>query len=431
MASHLPWWQASARGRRVSRHVVVMIATSYPRFPGDGVGSFMEPIAMSVAARGHEVHLVAPWHPAIRRSGTENGVHFHFFRYALVPAMNVFGYAQGLRADTHLKTAAWLATPAALAAGWFKALRVAQKKRATVIHAHWVIPGGVIGAMAAGRRRLVVSLHGSDVFVAERHAAIGRAARLVFARATRVTACSDNLRTRAIALGARPADIETVPYGVNSLRFSPSPERRRRVRDEMDIGDRPFVFAAGRLVRKKGFDVLIAAADRLRVTRPDLVVAIAGDGDLRAELEQQAGSAPLVRFLGNRSQDDIAAFCAAADVVAVPSVRDDAGNVDGLPNFALEALASGTPVVASRAGGLPQAIDHDRTGLLVPERDAGELAAAIDRLLGDGALAVRLGAAARVMVESRFGWERVAERFESAYDAPSGTVPHARAGDDA
>jgi glycosyltransferase involved in cell wall biosynthesis len=184
----------------MSRHVVVMIATSYPRFAGDGVGSFMEPIATSVAARGHEVHLVAPWHPAIRRGAVEQGVHFHFFKYAPIASMNVFGYAQGLRADTDVKLAAWCATPAALAAGAFKALRVAQKKRATVVHAHWVLPGGLLGALAAGRRRLVVSLHGSDVYVAERHAALRMVARRVFTRAAHVTACSDDLRTRAIAL---------------------------------------------------------------------------------------------------------------------------------------------------------------------------------------------------------------------------------------
>src|SRR6187549_1182475 len=102
-------------------HVVVMVTSSYPRFPGDGVGSFMEPIAKGVAARGHEVHVVAPWHPAITRGKQEDGVFFHFFKYAPTPSMNVFGYAAGLKADTHLKTAAWLAAPAALAAGWFKA----------------------------------------------------------------------------------------------------------------------------------------------------------------------------------------------------------------------------------------------------------------------------------------------------------------------
>lgn len=404
----------------MSRHVVVMIATSYPRFPGDGVGSFMEPIATSVAARGHEVHMVAPWHPAIRRARVEGGVHFHFFKYALVPAMNVFGYAQGLRADTDLKLAAWCATPAALAAGWFKALRVAQKKRATVIHAHWVIPGGVIGALAAGRRRLVVSLHGSDVFVAERNPLLGQAASRVFGRAARVTACSDDLRTRAIALGARPSDIETVPYGVDSLRFAPSADARSRVRQELGLGQRPVVFSAGRLVRKKGFDVLIDAARGLRSEIPGLAVVIAGEGDLHSELSARAATMPdTVMLVGNKSQDEIAALAAAADVIAVPSVHDEAGNVDGLPNFALESLASGTPVVASRVGGLPQAIDDGRTGLLVSERDPGELASALRALLLAPSRAASLGIAARAAVEQNFGWNRVAERFEAAYGAPA------------
>ena len=85
------------------RHVVVMVTTSYPRFPGDSVGTFMEPIAKRVAARGHEVHIVAPWHPRITRGTVEDGVFFHFFKYAPMPALNVFGYAAGLRADVQLK----------------------------------------------------------------------------------------------------------------------------------------------------------------------------------------------------------------------------------------------------------------------------------------------------------------------------------------
>ena len=123
-----------------------------------------------------------------------------------------------------------------------------------------------------------------------------------------------------------------------------------------------------------------------------------------------------MRLLGNRSQDDIARLCAAADVVAVPSIRDDAGNVDGLPNFALEALASATPVVATRAGGLPQAIEDGVTGRLVSERNAVELAHAIRDLLQHRGNAQRLGAAARAHVDARFGWARTAERFEAAYE---------------
>jgi glycosyltransferase involved in cell wall biosynthesis len=396
--------------------VVVMVASSYPRFPGDGVGSFMEPIAKGVAARGHEVHLVAPWHPAITRPAMEDGVQFHFYRYAPVSSLNVFGYASGLRADTAVRGSAWMAAPFGVAFGWLAARRVAAEHRATVMHGHWVIPGGYIAAHAQPSLPLVVSLHGSDVFVAERSGMARRAAHSTFARAEWITACSDDLRERAIALGADRQRIETVPYGVDHARFKPNPVAREEIRRELGIGDAPFVFSAGRLVSKKGFEFLIDAANDLG-DLAGVVVAVAGEGDLHDALRVRASASRVrVLMLGNRSQDDIARFCAAADVIAVPSIKDDAGNVDGLPNFALEALASATPVVATRAGGLPQAIDDGRTGRLVPERDAPALAAAIRHLLTHRTDARTLGASARNDVMSRFGWATVAEKFEQAYE---------------
>jgi glycosyltransferase involved in cell wall biosynthesis len=400
------------------QHTVVMLTTSYPRFPGDGVGSFMEPIAKGVAARGHRVHLVAPWHPAMTRGSEEDGVRFHFYRYAPTKHLAVFGYASGLRADTAVRGAAWAMAPLALAAGLRAAGRVARAHGATVMHGHWVIPSGVLAAFARPRRPVVISLHGSDVFVAERSALARRFARAAFRRAGWITACSDDLRERAVALGA-PADrIETAPYGVDADRFHPDPAARDAVRRELGIGDAPLVFSAGRLVSKKGFEYLIDAARLLADVR-GLVVAIAGDGDLRGALEARASSAAAgarILLLGSRSQDEVARFCAAADVIAVPSIRDDAGNVDGLPNFALEALASATPVVSTRAGGLAQAIADRRTGLLVDERDPKGLAAAIRRVLEGRDLASALGTAARTDVLARFGWDRLAERFERAYD---------------
>ena len=323
---------------RAGRHVVVMVATSYPRFPGDGIGSFMEPIAKGVAARGHDVHLVAPWHPAITRPAHEDGVTFHFFQvFAGGGAFeNVFGYATSLRADTALKFRALAIAPVAVAAGWREAARVARAHRATVMHGHWVIPGGVMAALAARKLPLVISLHGSDVFIAERHGLVGRAARAVFRRASWVTAPSDDLRLRAEAIGADPARAETVPYGVDASRFAPSAETRAAVRRELGLdAGTPLIFTAGRLVSKKGFEYLIDAARLLAMRVPSLRVAIAGDGDLREALAARAAGAAQILWLGQQAQDRVGRLAAAADVIAVPSIRDAAGNVDGLPNFAL------------------------------------------------------------------------------------------------
>jgi glycosyltransferase involved in cell wall biosynthesis len=401
------------------RHVVVMVTTSYPRFPGDSVGTFMEPIAKHVAARGHEVHIVAPWHPRITRGKSEGGVFFHFFKYSPAPSLNVFGYAAGLRADVKLKGAAWLVAPLAMTAGWFKAMRVAQKRRATVMHGHWVVPGGLIAAMARPSLPLVVSLHGSDVFVAESSAPAGAAARRVFARAGFVTACSDDLAQRAVRLGA-PADrIEVVPYGVDTTRFSGASRSGATLRASAGIAPRaPLLVTAGRLVRKKGFEYLIDALP-LIAAHPDARLVIAGDGDLAAELQERvraSGVSDRVHFAGNLPQDAVAAWFAAADVVVIPSVRDDSGNVDGLPNTVLEALASGAPVVATTAGGIASAIDDGRSGLLVAERDPKALASAIGALLADPDRRAALGREGRAAAETRFGWDATAARFEAAYD---------------
>ena len=395
--------------------VVVMVTTSYPRFPGDSVGTFMEPIAKSVAARGHEVHVVAPWHPLVARAPVEDGVRFHFYRYAPVPALNVFGYAAAMRADVSLKGAAYAAAPLALAAGWRMARAVARRHRATVIHGHWVIPGGVTAALAAPSLPLVISLHGSDVYVAETVAPARKAAGFAFRRAGFVTACSDDLGRRAVALGADPSRLETVPYGVDTTRFRPDRSGRAGRREANGIGeDVPLAFAAGRLVRKKGFEYLVDAVAQV----PGLVLVIAGAGTLDAELRERAraaGVAERVRFLGDQTQDSVAAWLMAADAAVVPSVKDDSGNVDGLPNVVLEALASGTPVITTTAGGIGSVVEDGATALVVPERDTPALAAALTRLLADSGEADALGAAARTLVERRFGWGRVAERLEAAY----------------
>ena len=139
----------------------------------------------------------------------------------------MFGYAGALKADVNLRLSAYAVAPLALAAGWRKARQVARAVGATVVHGHWVIPGGAIAAAACPSLPLVVSLHGSDAYLAERSAVAGRVARRVFRRAGWTTACSDDLRTRAIALGAAADRSETVPYGVDA---GPFPAERRGAR---------------------------------------------------------------------------------------------------------------------------------------------------------------------------------------------------------
>jgi glycosyltransferase involved in cell wall biosynthesis len=401
------------------REVVVMVTTSYPRFAGDTVGTFMEPIAHGLAARGHDVHVVLPWHPLLQRPACEGRVHFHPFKYAPSRSLNVFGYAGALRADVALRGSAVAVAPLALASGWRAARRVANTVNATIVHGHWVIPGGAIAAAAGGSRPLVISLHGSDVYVAERHALTGKVARWAFARAGAVTACSDDLRDRAIALGAARDRSETLPYGVDAARFAPNAAARHARRHALGLTDRdPLVVSAGRFVRKKGFEYLIDALPAIAAVHPTVTLVIGGSGDLEGELRarvDERGATDRVRFLGLLSQSDVAEYLAAADVVVVPSIRDDEGNVDGLPNFLLEALASGTAVVTTAAGGIGAVVQPDVTATVVAERQPGAIADAVNALLAHPERRRAMGEAARRDAAETRGWARYAARLEAIY----------------
>ncbi len=359
---------------------IAMLTSSYPLYEGDTTAPFIEELAAGLVALGHAVQVALPRHPALRRGSVERGVRLHPYHYApgLRP-LQVWGYAASLNGDVGVKGATYAAAPLALAAATAAVAGLARRLRPDLLVAHWVIPNGppVAAIARAARLPLVVSLHGSDIYLAERRAAIGRVAGSTLRAAAAVTACSPDLAERASRLGADPALTTVIPYGVDTTRFRPADEATRAAARDW-LGLRPgerLVLAGGRLVHKKGLDVAIDAFAGLDPDdRAAARLVLFGYGDLRAALEAQAarlGLADRVLFTGRVERDRFPRVCAAADLFLLPSVHDHAGNVDGLPNTLLEAMACGLPIVASRVVGVPTVIDDGVEGWLVPEGDAG------------------------------------------------------------
>jgi glycosyltransferase involved in cell wall biosynthesis len=259
---------------------------------------------------------------------------------------------------------------------------------ADLVHAHG-LRAGLVAALArrsSGRRDrpLVLTLHNALLHEA---GALRRVLAAVEASTIRsadlVLAVSGDLADNARRAGA--PDVRVAPALAPPL--APPERSREEVRTELGVDDgRPLVVAIGRLHPQKGYDVLLDAARRWAGRQPPPLVAIAGDGPLEEDLAGRIRGERLpVRLLGRRN--DVADLLGAADLCVLPS------RWEGSPFTAQEALRSGTPLVASRAGGLPELVGAGAE--LVPVGDAGALADAVERVLDDPAHAARLSEAGR------------------------------------
>jgi len=236
--------------------------------------------------------------------------------------------------------------------------------------------------------------------------------RFLYNRAVDVViAISGGVRDALVRVGVRADRIRVVPSGI-AVGPEPAADVRARLRREWGMGDHDtVVLVAGALERRKGHATLFAAARLLAPSMPEVRYVVCGRGSQETALRAEAHAlGDAVLFAGFRS--DVDACLAAADVAAMPSLQE------GLGVAALEAMAAARPLVASRVGGLAEAVVHGETGLLVPAADPAALATALARLAGDAALRARLGAAGRARVLAHFTVAKMAEGTLACYGGP-------------
>jgi glycosyltransferase involved in cell wall biosynthesis len=243
-------------------------------------------------------------------------------------------------------------------------------------------------------QRYSLSGHAKDIYTTLPENVLMRCRDAVF-----VTTCTDaNRRHLVKEIGVPATRVQLCRHGVDLDRFAldRSPRAGR-------------IISVGRLVPKKGFDVLVQACGELRRRGIDFELRIIGGGPLRDELlslAEEEGIAAMVRLPGSMPQAELAVELAAAELFALsPSVMPD-GDRDGIPNVILEAMAASVPVIAAAVSGIPEVIADGVTGRLVPPRRPDLLADALIELLRDREQRARLAAAARRFVGEECTWAR-------------------------
>lgn len=297
----------------------------------------------------------------------------------------------------------------------------AARAGVAVVHAHfgWAAPFAQELARRVGAP-LFVSFYGSDATVfprARRGRRLRAAARRrpthayeeLIGKADRVIAVSEFMAAKLRDLGFG-SEIAVVPIGVRLERFPFRPPR--------PSGEETRLLFVGRLVPRKGLDLLLRALERVATEQPEVTLDVVGDGPSRAELEglaERLGLARRVRFLGAQWPDGVLRAQREADLQVVPSRTMPSGEAEGSPTVTKEAQAVGLQLVATASGGTVETIAPPYRGELVPENDAEALADRILAVLDDRPAWPQRARCGRQWVEEQFDWRRLAPRIGGLY----------------
>ncbi|MFP5360737.1 MAG: glycosyltransferase [Actinomycetes bacterium] len=366
------------------------MTSTLPAQEGDGTPAFIADLSVELA-QDFEVRILAPAIPgAARRSRLSDRVEVVRYRYFPRRWEDV---AEGaILENVRARPSRAAQVPLLMSSLALNVRRHVKDFRPDVVHAHWVIPQGAIASRFASGVPMVITTLGGDLYALEGRIATSEKRRTL-SRARAVTVMNADMRDRAIALGADPATTHVMPMGARLTTLAQEidraiapPSRRHPVR----------VLAVGRLVEKKGFDVLIRAVG-LAQSRLELVIV--GDGPERRALEASARGLPIT-FLGKLRREALNEEYRKAAVAVFPSRRAASGDQDGLPVAMLEAMGAGCAVIASDLPGINEAIEEGHSGALVPPGDADALARTLEVVAEDAELRAALGHAARVRAQS-------------------------------
>lgn len=388
----------------MGRPRVLVLTSTLPARRGDGTPAFVEDLSRELA-RDFDVRILAPavpGGPAHERLADGLDV----VRYRFFPTRWEDLADGAILENVRARRSRLLQVPFLLG-GLARALRRELREAPpAAIHAHWIVPQGVVARRLAPAVPTVVTTLGGDLYALRQRPIVAQKAAVLRAAAA-VTVMNADMRNSAITLGAAPATTHVMPMGARftarDVERAPAPgpaSRRHPAR----------LLAVGRLVEKKGFDVLLEA---MRRTTAPVALTVVGDGPERARLEALAEGLP-VTFRGQLGRAELDAAYGEADIAIAPSRPAASGDQDGLPVALLEAMGAGLAVVASALPGLDEAIEPGHSGVLVPPGDVDALARSLSVLAEDPELRVALGEAARERSRA-YSVEAVGEGYRTLF----------------
>lgn len=363
-----------------SKPTLLVTTSTFPRWKGDSEPRFVYDLSRRLTETFNVV-VLAPHAAGAKAREMWDGMQVYRYRYAPA-AWETLAYNGGISAN--LKQNRWnaLLLPLFFIGQWWALRKLLKTYPVDTLHAHWLIPQGLVAALAlwgkTTKPTLICTSHGGDLFGLQ-DAISTRLKRWVVQRCQAVTVVSHAMLDPIHALaGANPPPVSVIPMGTDLQQtFIPNPQVSRAANQLLFVG---------RLVEKKGLPYLLHALQQLLPTHPDLQLVVAGNGTALVDLMQLSetlGISQHVTFLGRLEHSSLVRLYQTSTLAVFPFIQAADGDMEGLGLVMVEAMGCGCPVIASDLPAVRDVIRHAETGLLVEANNSNLLAGSIKALLNE------------------------------------------------
>jgi glycosyltransferase involved in cell wall biosynthesis len=391
---------------------LLILTSTFPRWEDDEDPPFVFELCDRLKTEYH-IHVLAPHSPGARKEEDIAGIHVKRFRYFFAP-FETLAYHGGILAKLKKNPFQYGLLPFFFMGELYALIKMLRHHRFHLIHAHWLIPQGLVAVLACywtgSKIPLLCTSHGGDLFGLQ-GIIMNRIKRWVIIKSQALTVVSRNMIEAVERLGAPHKKSCVIPMGVDlKTRFVPS--------ETMRINDN--LLFVGRLVEKKGVHYLIYALPLILKRYPQVTLRIAGNGPEKNNLKrvcEKLGINGNVRFLGAVKNELLPALYQTSGVLVFPSVISDDGDREGFGLVLVEALGCECPAIVTDLPAMQDIIEDGKTGLVVPQKNIRKLAEKVILLLEDQKLRESLGREGRRYVLRNFDWMIIAEKYRKLIES--------------
>lgn len=403
----------------IIKRKILVLTSSFPRHENDWWQQAILSIYSNMDLDKYDITVIAPSAPGAKQNEQIKGITVKRFTYFYPSSLQMLTSGEGiLYSSRQMKFLGHIQIITFVLAEFFTVIKILMRENFDIIHANWILPQGFVAIIVKFIFRIpvIVTVHGTDIFALNKFNFL-KALIIKFA-----DYCTTNSSaTHETAYRIYPSKkIKIIHMGTEVSLFDP---KKRDNKWRKEFGSNPkIILGVGRLIKWKGFEYLVRAFHIVLAKFPRAKLIIIGKGPEEESIKRLALKLHLqinrnIFFPGHFSADRLPYIYASCDLVVSPSITITAtGEKEGQGNVVLEARASGTPIIASRSGGLVDTIDGKTNGLLFEERDYKELAEKITYIFSNKKIKKSLSKKGLKYVRENFSWRKTGQHFEALYE---------------